>query len=102
MNGRNSARRMEISSNLNLNSVDGTASPKRSKSTPTGDADGDQDRVTLTDMTSIQSALENTAASRPDAVARARQLINDPNYPSPSVTSQVSQLLADKILAQTD
>jgi hypothetical protein len=93
---------MEISSNLNLNSVDGTATPQRTKAAPTGDADGDQDRVTLTDMTDIQSALENTPASRPDAVARARQLINDPSYPGAAVTSQVSQFLADKMLSQND
>jgi hypothetical protein len=93
---------MEISPNLNFNSVDGTASQKQPKAAPANDADGDQDRVTLTDMTSIHSALDNTPASRPDAVARARQLINDPNYPSPAVTSQVSKLLADKMLSQND
>jgi len=100
MNGQNSSRNMEISSNLNLNGVNGTASPKRSTATPKGDADGDQDRVTLTDLSSLKGALENTPASRSDAVAQARTLIADPTYPNSAVVGQVSQFLAEKMLFQ--
>ena len=102
MNGQNSAQSMEISSNLNLNSVDGTASPLRNKTAAPSDADGNKDRITLTDLTSIQGALENAPSSRPDVVAKARQLIADPNYPNQSVTSQMSSFLADKIFSQND
>jgi hypothetical protein len=93
---------MQISSNLKLNSVDGTAPQNRSKPTPAGDSDGDQDRVTLTDLSSVQGALENAPGSRPDLVASARLKIADPTYPNQAITSQISQFLADKMLAQNN
>jgi len=89
---------MEISSNINIGSVNGTATPKRPKAARVSDGDGDQDQVMLNNSTAVQKALDNTPASRPDVVARARQLISDPSYPGPDVTRQVSQLLANKIL----
>ena|ERR1700761_2467683 len=102
MNGENSDQSMEIRSNLNLSSLNGNASPIRNKSAASSNANGNQDQITLTDLTSLHGALENTPTSRPDVVARARQLISDPSYPDSSVTSQVSQLLAGKILSQND
>jgi len=102
MNGQNSARIMEISSNLNLSSVNGTASPRRSNGTAKSETDGDYDRVTLTDLSAVRGALESTPASRPEMVAKAQDLIASPNYPSASVTNQVSQFLADKMLSQNN
>lgn len=92
---------MEISANLKFNSVDATATPKRHKTAATSDTDGDQDQVMLTNSNAVQKALEQTPASRSDAVARARSLIADPSYPGPETTKQVAQLLADK-LSQTE
>jgi hypothetical protein len=34
---------------------------------------------------------------RPDKVARARQLIRDPNYPPPAVIAAVAEMLARKL-----
>jgi hypothetical protein len=56
----------------------------------------------LTNSNALQQAYENTPASRPDVVARARQLISDPEYPGAEVTNRVSQMLADRILTQTE
>ena len=102
MNGENSAQSMQISAHLNLSSVNGTASANRPKTASASDADGDKDSVTLTDLTSLKGSLESTAASRPDVVAKARQLIADPSYPNATVTGQVSQFLANKILGQAE
>ena len=45
----------------------------------------------------VDSALRNSPDTRPESVARAQGLINDPAYPGPGVLKQVSQLLADKL-----
>ena len=42
----------------------------------------------------LEYAVKNLPASRPDAVARAKELAADPNYPPPAVLRQVSTLLA--------
>lgn len=93
---------MHITPNLSSTGVTGIVTPKPAKTAPAGDKDGDQDQVTLTNSNAVQQALENTPASRPDVVARARDLIADPNYPGSEVTSRVSQLLANKILTQNE
>jgi hypothetical protein len=93
---------MEISSNLNLNSVNGTATPPRTRTAALSDADGDQDQVTLTNSNALHKALDSAPASRPETVARARQLIADPTYPGADVTSKVSQFIADKLFSQND
>jgi len=50
----------------------------------------------------IDSALKNLPASRPDAVARARELANDPAYPSADTLRQVSTLLARQFSAEAE
>ena len=102
MNGQKTGESMEISSNYSFNGVNETATPKTAKGAPTGRPDGDQDQVTLTNSNAVQQALENTPASRPDVVARARQLIADPDYPGSEVTGPVSQLIANKMLLQNE
>ncbi len=99
MNGQKTAENMEISSNYNLNGVQDTVTPQTAKGGRAGRSNGDQDQVTLTNSNALQQAFENTPASRPDVVARARQLIADPDYPGAEVTGRVSQLLADSIVS---
>jgi len=102
MNGQKTADNMEISSNLNLNGVQDTVTPQTARGARSGRPSADQDQVTLTNSNALQQAFENTPASRPDVVARARQLITDPDYPGADVVGRVSQLLADRILSQTE
>jgi hypothetical protein len=45
----------------------------------------------------VNSALGTTPDIRPEFVARARTLINDPSYPGNEVLKQVSQLLAGQL-----
>jgi hypothetical protein len=50
----------------------------------------------------LEQAVRNLPASRPDALAQARALAADPNYPSPEVLRQVSSLLADSLSRQSE
>jgi hypothetical protein len=57
------------------------------------------DRVTLTNSSSLEQALANSPASRPDMVERAKGLIADPNYPSSDTLSAVSRQLASALMS---
>jgi hypothetical protein len=49
----------------------------------------------------LERAVRNLPASRPEAVAQARELAADPNYPSPDILRQVSSLLADALTSES-
>jgi hypothetical protein len=86
---------MEINTNLSINGVDGSIAAKRA--TPTSNMPSD--RVSLTNSSALDQALQNTPDSRPDMVARAQSLIADPNYPSSETLSAVARQLAGGFLA---
>jgi len=50
----------------------------------------------------LERAVRNLPASRPEAVAQARALAADPNYPPPAVLRQVSILLAESLTSQSE
>ena len=50
----------------------------------------------------VQSAVMNLPASRPEAVAQARALAADPNYPSADTLRQVSTLLASHLISESE
>ncbi|MGA2555091.1 MAG: hypothetical protein ABSG04_02330 [Verrucomicrobiota bacterium] len=50
----------------------------------------------------LARAVENLPASRPEALALARELVADPSYPSPAILRQVSSLLARNLIAALD
>jgi hypothetical protein len=52
------------------------------------------DRVSLTNSSALEQALQNVPAIRPEVVARAQSLIADPNYPSGAALSALSLHLA--------
>ena len=81
---------MEINTNLSTTGVNGTATPQRSAPAPTMLSD----RVSLTNSSALEQALDSAPASRPEMVDRAKALIADPNYPSSAVLSAVSRQLA--------
>ncbi len=92
---------MQIDPNNNINRFTGTTSAKSSRAQTSA--------ISIPgNAASFEhaSALENTLAAvpeiRPEAVARARQLIADPNYPSASIVRSLSNFLAEKILHPED
>jgi hypothetical protein len=86
---------MEINTNLNLTGVNGTATPPRSTPAPIMLSD----RVSLTNSSALEQALNSTPTSRPDMVERARSLLADPNYPSSDTLSAVSRQLASALMS---
>jgi hypothetical protein len=84
---------MKINPNTNPLRVDGAQPPKPAApaSSPAAEVDA------FAGSTAVNSALRSSPDSRPDAVDRARTLINDPTYPDSSAIRQMSQLLAGQI-----
>jgi hypothetical protein len=80
---------MEINTNMNVSGVNGA--------TPTGRphtaAKTAVDVASFSGSAGVEAALEGLPASRPEAVALAKQLINDPGYPSSEMMKQLSQYL---------
>jgi len=51
---------------------------------------------------SLKQTLQELPDSRPEAVARARQLIADPDYPPQETQQILAQHLAIRLLAESD
>jgi hypothetical protein len=81
---------MEIGPNVRTTGVNGAVAAQRSAPSPTMLSD----RVSLATSSALEQALQNTPASRPEAVARAQTLIADPNYPSNDTLAAISRHLA--------
>lgn len=54
-----------------------------------------QDQLSLGGAEDLNQAFQQTAASRPDEVARATALVQDPGYPPAQVIDAISGLMAD-------
>lgn len=52
--------------------------------------------------TAIETALKNTPDVRPSTVDRARELINDPEYPSAGTVTKLAGFLADKLTSSPE
>ena len=52
------------------------------------------DKLALAGSKDLEEALQNNPDVRPDAVARARTLIDDPSYPSGNVVRAVADKLS--------
>ena len=50
----------------------------------------------------LQDAVKNLPASRPEAVAQARKLAADPDYPPAGILRQVSRLLAENLIPESE
>jgi hypothetical protein len=84
---------MKINPNTNPVRVDGAQLPKPAAPAELAAAETDS----FAGSAAVNSALRSSPDSRPDAVDRARTLINDPSYPGPETLRKVSQLLAGQI-----
>jgi hypothetical protein len=55
------------------------------------------DGVSFEGSAALDEAVKGLPDSRPEAVDRARELINNPNYPSQETVGRLSQFLATKL-----
>jgi hypothetical protein len=89
---------MEVNTNISSGGVGGITPQKWSPPAAKPAAAPDS----FASSNAIDSALKNLPASRPDAVARARELAADPNYPSADTLRQVSTLLARQMISAAE
>ncbi len=81
---------MEIDSNFKVGRGNGAAPARRF--VPTAKANSEE--KLLANWPVLQQTLQNLPDSRPDAVARAKQLIADPNYPPPEMLESMAEQFA--------
>jgi hypothetical protein len=86
---------MEINMKINAGGVTAATPAKRSSPQPLAPGDADS----FESSNALDGALKSVPDVRPEAVARARILINDPNYPSADTVKQLSGFLAGKLLS---
>jgi hypothetical protein len=87
---------MNINSNFSTKEVTGTSPTKpvvKRNSQSVGS-------VSLDGSSALDAALGAVPDVRPEAVDRAKQLINDPNYPSQDVIKKLSSFLAQNLSSQ--
>ena len=60
------------------------------------------DDVSLTGSAALEKSLHDTPDSRPEAVQKARQLINDVQYPPQETIKKISHLLAIKLKSDNE
>ena len=83
---------------MNVSGVNGIIPPGRSATAAKTTAD----TASFTRSDAVETELRNLPDSRPEAVARARQLISDANYPSSAMVKQLSQFLAANLKSEND
>lgn len=84
---------MQINSNMNAGGINPLIPARRS--VPGNNAKAD--RTGFASSTALDGALKLIPDVRPEAVDRARELINDPDYPSADTVSKLSDFLAAKL-----
>jgi hypothetical protein len=89
---------MDIHSNFSATRASG-ASPTR-RSPPAFEAL--LDKASLPQSPILQQSLQNAPDSRPEAVALARKLIADPDFPSEQAQQILAHHLAVQLTAETD
>jgi hypothetical protein len=94
----NLLRIMEINTNMNVSGVNGLLPPGRSAAAAKTAAD----TASFTTSAGMEAALTGLPESRPEAVDRAQQLINDPGYPSSEIMKQLSQFLAPQLISENE
>lgn len=85
---------MEINTKLNAGGVNKVA-PSRQRAEAANKTPASADA--FASSTALEVALNNISAVRPEAVDRARGLINDPSYPSDDTIKQLAGFLAAKM-----
>lgn len=52
-----------------------------------------EDSISIERSMRIESAMDRIPEVRPEVVERGRQLLADPNYPSPEITGKIASLI---------
>ena len=89
---------MKIDTNMNVSGVNGPIPPGRSAAA----AKTALDTASFSGAAGVDASLAGLPDTRPDAVERARQLINDSGYPSSQVVRQLAQFLAPKLISENE
>lgn len=90
---------MNINTSMNAGGINGLIPARRS--TPGVKTIGDN-KISFASSTALENALQGVPDSRPEAVDRARSLINDPDYPSADTIQKLSNFLAEKLTSGND
>src|SRR5271163_838484 len=91
-------RCMEKDSNFSAARGNGASSAKRS----TRSLKALSDEMSSSPSPALQQSLQYLPDSRPEAVARARKLIADPDYPSQPTQQILARHLATQLTAEID
>jgi hypothetical protein len=89
---------MEIDANMNPGAVNGLFPATRSAAGAKPVAGSDS----FASSAALETALKNTADTRPEAVARGLDLINSGNYPSADAVKKLSGFLASQLQFNPD
>jgi len=89
---------MEVNTSLSAGGVGGITPQKPFASAAKNAAAPDS----FASSNALERAVRNLPASRPEALAQARALAADPNYPSPDILRQISTLLADRLTPESE
>jgi hypothetical protein len=89
---------MEMDSNFSAARGNGASSAKRSARV----FKDFSDETSFAQRPTLQDTLQNLPDSRPEAVARARQLIADPDYPSLRAQHILARHLAEQLTADIE
>jgi hypothetical protein len=89
---------VKIESNMNVSGVNGTTPPSR----PATSAKTARDTASFSGAAGVDASLASLPDSRPEAVAKAKQLINDPDYPSSQTVKQLAQFLTPQLLSENE
>lgn len=87
---------------MEVNFVTGSVSkiPLRqssARSTPAPAAATDSSAASFETSNSIAASLNQAQVSRPEKIARANELLSDPNYPAGAVLNQLAGFLAQRL-----
>jgi hypothetical protein len=91
-------RYMETDSNFSAGHVNGDSPAKRSA--PSSEVFSDE--ALFAHLPALEQTLQSLPDSRPEAVARARDLIADPDYPSQHKLQMLAQHLAVQLTDEID
>jgi len=86
---------MRVNPNSGLSSVTKSSTKSTGQSPSLG-----QDKLTLDSANALNAALQQTPDVRPDKLAQAQNLINDPKFPPDEIIRAISRLLASHINVQ--
>ncbi len=89
---------MDINTSMNAGGVNGLIPARRSES----GIKKAGDKASFTSSAALEGALDEVPDSRPEAVERARELINNPDYPSSETIQKLSGFLAARLTSGND